>query len=435
MRPTGTTLLLLAAGLPVAALPSVLGGVAWTWGWVAFVGAVTTLLGVELLRLPGRRHVDLEVNSPPVVPLGSTATLTVVLTTRRRLRGDLLVELRGPVETPAAARFTAVAGEPLAVHLPCRPNRRGTATWLAVHVRWTGPLGLLWNETVVPVRRELAVTTDVRAVRDEVARMVSNRDFLGGLKIERFVGDGSEFETLREFVPGMDRRSIDWKTSARHRQLLARQFRAERDHPVMLCVDAGRLMGEPLHGMPRLDHAIAAALQMALVGLRTGDRVGIFTFADRPLSTLLPQASVHAMAAIQQQLAQLDYGEAETNFTLSLTALLQQLRRRTLVVLFTDFVDSITAELMLRSLQWVARRHVLLFVAMRDPLLDELAGADPIGERALQRSVVAEEIREERALVLERLRTAGAHVLDADVEGLGRGLVQQYLRIKRRELL
>jgi uncharacterized protein (DUF58 family) len=141
------------------------------------------------------------------------------------------------------------------------------------------------------------------------------------------------------------------------------------------------------------------------------------------------------MAAIQQRLTRLDYGEAETNFTLSTTTLLQTLRRRTLVVMFTDFVDSVTAELMLRNVRWLAHRHVLLFVAMRDPLLDELADASPGNDTQLQRAVVAEEMRQERALVLERLRAAGAQVLDADVGELGQGLVQRYLQIKRRELL
>ena len=435
MRPTGRALLLFGGGLTLAAVPSMLGATQWSLAWITFVVGVVVAIAAEMVLLPRRRQVRVDVAAPEVVPLGRDGELTVVVAAERAMDGQLLLELRGPAPDLPTATFTATPAAAATVAHRVRPHRRGVVTLVAVHLRWTGPLGLLWTETVVPLQREIAVTTDVRAVRDAVARMVSNRDFLGGLKVERFVGDGSEFESLREFVVGMDRRSIDWKTSARHRELLARQFRAERDHPVMLCVDTGRLMGEPLHGMPRLDHAIAAALQLALVGLRTGDRVGIYAFAERPQLALPPQASVHAMAAIQQRLCRLDYGEAETNFTLATTALLQTLRRRTLVVMFTDFVDSVTAELMLRNVRWLAQRHVLLFVAMRDPLLDELADASPDSDTRLQRAVVAEEMRQERAVVLERLRVAGAQVLDADVGELGRGLVQRYLQIKRRELL
>jgi uncharacterized protein (DUF58 family) len=265
--------------------------------------------------------------------------------------------------------------------------------------------------------------------------MVSNREFISGLKVERFLGDGSDFDSLREYVVGMDRRAIDWKATARHREVLCREYRAERDHPVMLCVDSGRLMGEPLHGLPRLDHAILGALQLAYVCLRTGDRVGLFAFADRPQQPVLPQPGVHALQAIQERLTTLEYSPGETNYTFAMTELLQQLRRRTLVVLFTDFVDSITAELMLRNVSWLARRHVLLFVAMRDPLLAQLAEREPAQIEDLHRAVIAEEIHRERLLVLERIRRAGALVLDTEVADLDAGLIEQYLRVKRRELL
>jgi uncharacterized protein (DUF58 family) len=91
-------------------------------------------------------------------------------------------------------------------------------------------------------------------------RMFSDHSFMTGLKVERFLGDGSEFEALREFVPGLDHRAIDWKASARHRKLLCQEFRAERNHQVVLAVDGGQLMAEPVGGVPKLDHAINAAI-------------------------------------------------------------------------------------------------------------------------------------------------------------------------------
>jgi uncharacterized protein (DUF58 family) len=305
----------------------------------------------------------------------------------------------------------------------------------AVHVRWTGALGLLSRELVYRQPAEVRVLADVAAVRRRTARMITNREFTTGLKPERYVGDGSDFESLRDFVAGMDRRAIDWKATARHREVLCREFRAERDHPVMLCIDSGRLMGELLDGMPRLDHAILAALQLAYVCLRTGDCVGLFTFADKPQATVLPQAGVHALQAIQERLTSIAYSPAETNFTLGMTELLRQLRRRTLVVLFTDFADSVTAELMLRNVAWLARRHLLLFVALRDPLPERLADAELGAPRDLHRAVVADEIRRERLLVLERIRQTGAQVLDAAAADLDGGLIDRYLQVKRRELL
>jgi uncharacterized protein (DUF58 family) len=435
IRPTARTLAVLAAGLPVAAVPTWFGAPS-TWTiWLGYVGLFGAALAWELLRLPAAAKVRVVVAPPPLVHLGDPATVAVEAAADRAVVIEVQVALHGAAEPLPRARLQIAAGAVASAALPLVPQRRGTLRFTALHARWCGPLRLLWCERGQAVDLATTVVTNVQAVRRRALRMAAKSECQTGLKIERYVGDGSEFDCLREFVAGMDRRAVDWKASARHRELLCRQFRAERDHPVMLCVDTGRLMGEPLDGMPRLDHAIHAALQLGYLCLRTGDRVGSFAFADRPQHVLLPQAGVHALQAIQARMAALDYSTAETNFTLAMTALLQQLRRRTLVVLFTDFVDSITAELMLRNVQWLARRHLLLFVAMRDPLLEQLVRREPVVVEDLHRAVVAEEIRHERRLVLERIRSSGAQVLDCGAADVATGLVERYLQVKRRELL
>ncbi|MBX3462093.1 MAG: DUF58 domain-containing protein [Planctomycetes bacterium] len=433
IRPTPRALGLLAAGLPIAALPT-LDPEPWAWQpWVLWLAALGVALAIDWFLLPATLPVA--VSPPQLVHLGQPAEVELAATATRRCRLELQLELTGDAEPPAPATMAVLPPIVATTRVPLHPRRRGTLRLAAVHLRCGGPLGLLWSERRQAVDRTVPVVTDVQAVRRRALRMAANREFQVGLKVERYVGDGSEFDSLREFVAGMDRRAVDWKASARHRALLCREFRAERDHPVMLCLDAGRLMGEPLDGMPRLDHAIHAALQLGYLCLRTGDRVGSFAFAAAPQHVLLPQAGVHALQAIQARLAALDYGREETNFTLAMTELLRQLRRRTLVVLFTDFVDSVTAELMLRNVQWLARRHLLLFVAMRDPLLARLAGQEPASVEDLHRAVVAEEMRRERLLVLERIRSAGAQVLDAEAAEVGPELVRRYLQVKRRELL
>ncbi|MBL8727302.1 MAG: DUF58 domain-containing protein [Planctomycetes bacterium] len=435
IRPTGRALGVLAAGLPLAALPTLAGAPGAAVYWLSFLIATGAALALELLRLPPARSIAVEVVAPPVVLFGAPASVGVTATSTRTTDVELQVAAGGDVEPPPRAWLAVRPGGVTTAALPLVPRRRGTITLVASHVRWRGPLGLLWCEVERPLGVRVPVVTDVESVRQRALRMATNREFQIGLKVERYVGDGSEFDSLREFVTGMDRRAVDWKASARHRQVLCREFRAERDHPVMLCIDTGRLMGEPLAGMPRLDHAIRLALQLGYVCLRTGDRVGLYAFADKPQQVVLPRAGVHALQAIQGRMAGLDYSTAETNFTLAMTELLQQLRRRTLVVLFTDFVDSVTAELMLRNVRWLLRRHLLLFVAMQDPLLGELSRREPASIEDLHRAVTAEEIRRERLLVLERIRRSGAQVLDATVAELGPGLIDRYLQVKRRELL
>lgn len=435
IRPTPRSLAVLAAGLPLAALPTIVGEPRLWPVWLACIGVFVVLLAMEWALLPQVRSVAITIEPPSLVHLGEAEPIVVTATATRPVDVDLRIDAVGDHEALPDLALVVAGDAPTTASVALRPVRRGLVHVRRAHARWRGPLGLLWCETVVSVDRVVQVVANVRAVRQRALRMASHREFQVGLKIERYVGDGSEFESLREFVTGMDRRSIDWKATARHRETLCREFRAERDHAVMLCVDTGRLMGEPLAGLPRLDHAIHAALQLGYLCLRTGDRVGLFAFADKPQHVVLPQASVHALQAIQTRMATLDYSPVESNFTLAMTELLQQLRRRTLVVLFTDFVDSVTAELMLQNVHLLARRHLLLFVAMRDPLLAELTQREPRNVEDVHRAVTADEIQRERLLVLERLRRAGAQILDVEIEDLEPGLVARYLQVKRREML
>ncbi len=453
MRPTPRALKILGGGLLVSVLPTVTGMNELWLVWAVYVIGFAAALVFEFAMLPSARAVELKLDYPSVLPLGHTATFKLTGRSSRPVHCRIELETAGDIESgsddgklpaielPLPGSGAEGAGDPdgsggtVAIELPVKPERRGLLHIRTLHARWPGPLGLLWHETTAAIDGTMQVVVDVAAVRGRVSRMVENREFQLGLKVERYAGDGTEFDSIREFVHGMDHRTIDWKSTARHRTLHSREYRAERAQSMMVCIDSGRLMGEPLAGTPRLDRAIQAALELAFVSLRTGDRVGVYSFADRPQKALMPMAGVHAMHAIQEQLVALEYGDLETNFTLGMTQLLQQLRRRTLLVLFTDFLDSVTAELMLRNLGWLARRHLLLFVALRDPLLDGLVDKTPTVVEDVHRAVVADEIATERRIVLQRIRESGAQVLDVDVHELGPALINRYLAMKRREML
>jgi uncharacterized protein (DUF58 family) len=255
------------------------------------------------------------------------------------------------------------------------------------------------------------------------------------LKIERYKGDGTEFEALKEFTTGDDHRAIDWKASARHRSLLTRQFRAERNHQVCLAIDTGHLMSEPIEGVPRLDHAINAALLLAYVCLASGDRVGLFSFDSRPGPGLPPTKGMSTMASLKQLTSTLHYSTDETNFTLGLTTLSQNLRRRSLIILLTDFVDTVTAELMMENIGRLGRRHLIVFVSLRDPFLQAELDRAPTTVESLNRTVVARDFLRAREVVHGRLRTAGIQPLDVIPSQVGPALINRYLDIKRRELI
>ncbi len=439
MRPTLRCLVVFLAGIPLSL------GVVWIhprlWTvWIAYLAAAITLAGLDGLLAMSRRKLKITATLPEQIFIGDTGTATVSLVAGRRgATVEVLAELDDALAPQPAGRTSVHAIGPRQpargeLAIPLAPRRRGDHALRAVHARWTGPLGLIEHRVAVPIDRKVGVVPNIGAVRAVALRMFSDRNFMAGLKIEKFLGDGSEFESLREYVPGMDHRAIDWKATARHRKLLCQEFRAERNHQVVLAVDGGQLMSEPVAGVPKLDHAINAAILLGWFCLRTGDRVGLLGFDERVRQWAEPAGGMHTFQRLQALSAEIDYHPVETNYTLTLAELSTRLRRRSLVVLFTDFLDTVTAELMIDNVTRLARRHLVLFVAVRDPSVETRALAAPRSLGALHEAVVAGDFARERGVVLERLRRAGAHCIDVAPAGFSMTLVNRYLDIKRREL-
>ena len=199
----------------------------------------------------------------------------------------------------------------------------------------------------------------------------------------------------------------------------------------MLAIDSGRLMCEPVKGQPRIDRAVQASLLLAYVGLKLGDRVGLFVFDERPRIQSGFVAGAGAFPLMQRLATRIDYSIAETNFTLGLTELGAKLARRAIVVVFTDFVDTTSAELMMENVGRLLDRHFVIFVLFRDDELDSLVESEPKTATDVTRAVIAESMIRERDIVLERLRRMGVEIVDVPVERIASGLLDVYLALKR----
>ena len=433
MRPTRRAILLAALGLPVALLPVLVHPRLWTL-WPAYLGLLALALGADALLSPRRREVSGAVEIPGTLYIGDEeeAVLTVRVPSPRRLPVTVAVDLseRLAPQPPLRGR---VAGGAAEMRFRLVPLRRGRIVVERAWVRFPGPLGLIDSVARIDLKRQAPVVPNIRPVKTVALRFLTDREFRAGLKIERYRGDGTEFDSLREHTPGDDHRTIDWKSSARHKKLVARQFRAERNHQVVIAIDTGRLMCEPLAGIPKVDHAVNAALLLAYVSLRAGDRVGLATFDAKPGLYVEPKGGLRGFEVLRQMAGQVDYSESETNFTLGLTSIGQRLSRRSLIVVLTDFVDTISAELMVENLDRLSRRHVVIFVALQDPGLATTAAAAPDGLAALNRAVVAGGLLRDREVVLRRLRRLGVLPIDAEPRAVTTRLINTYLDVKRRE--
>ncbi|MBX5164172.1 MULTISPECIES: DUF58 domain-containing protein [unclassified Rhizobium] len=404
--------------------------------WVAL--AALTAGDLVMSALSGRMTVEFDL--PPQGFVGHTATFMATIRPRKgavpddtEIRLDCAPQL--VVGESRLASALSVSGEKSAgASLDLHLTRRGRYAVHDLWLKWPSRLKLFEMIARMPVGKEIAVLPDISPVLSGAIR-TQILPLEAGQKDLRLRGEGSEFHQLREFVSGMDPRSIDWKRSARMRNLVVREMRAERNHQIILCIDSGRLMAEQLGGFTKLDRAINAALAMCWAGGLAGDLVGFYSFDSRPRLFVPALPGRAAFPRLQTMCAELRYETQESNHTLGLTHLSGRLKRRSLIVIFSDFVDSITAELMIENIQVLARHHFIVYVALRDPMLAKLVEPEEVTLDAIARSVAARQILQERRTVMEKLARLGVLCLDSTPEALTSDLIARYVEIKSREMI
>lgn len=404
--PSPRAIQLTALAAPVGLALGVLAPAAWIAAPIWIVGVLALIVADAMLaKQPATALPDL----PTTLNIGETF----------RLGGtDLAAAIDGPVERNRPGEYRAV--------------RRGRARLHRLWTRQAGPLGLAWRQTSRKTDRTIAILPDIRPVRDQGMRQYLN-SVSAGNRLRRDHGDGQDFQVLTDFQAGMERRSIDWKASARHASLLAREFHTERDNMIVFAVDAGRAMTDPVGDVPRIDRAVSSALLAAFVALKSGDRVRLYSFAARPqVDSGSIAGGTRGFARLHHAAADIDYGVEESNYTLGLVTLDQKLDRRALVVLFTEFTDTTSAELLLAAAQRMLKRHRVLFVLFRDLELEEVRDAVPDRADDLVRANVAHMLLRERAIVVERLRRMGIDVIEASADAMPLALVERYVSHRER---
>lgn len=434
--PTRTAIWTAAAGVPATLIVALLVPGRW---YAALAWPVAVLLATLVDALRGCRPAQaaLRLDLPRTASVGAPMEAVAHMTIRGVAPAcvQLLLET-GPLLNPEDedGLWIDLDGGKVAATIPLRTVRRGTARIARGWLRWKGPLGLVWKQRIVPLDAHMAILPDIRPVRDRGAQ-IFQRHALQGLMAQVDRGDGADFDALVEFRSGMDRRAIDWKQSARHSKLHAKEFRSERNNQIVFAIDAGRQMSEPVAGLSRLDRVVSATLLTAWVALKLGDRVALHAFDSRPRIASGLVSGAAAFGELQRLAAQIDYSGEETNYTHALTTLATRLTRRSMIVLFTEFTDLTSAEFLVRAASRLVETHLLLLVVLRDEELESILDRRPQNADDVTRAVTAAALLRDRLMVLTRLRHLGAHVIESEHDRVADRLVQAYVDLKRRNLL
>ncbi|MHA7820086.1 MAG: DUF58 domain-containing protein [Erythrobacter sp.] len=435
--PTTRAAWLIAAFAPVALVIGAVSPQLWIIAPIAAV-ALVALIALDGLMAGGVD--EWQVIVPGDTEVGQPTPLDVHARFARRIvsQPEAALEFDPRLAPGGRASFRLLSEPDTEAHsgsFDAHPDRRGTAPITRAWLRWSGPLGLGARQTRrVLEDTEVRIWPDLSPVRSKELQTFL-RDAQTGLIARRIRGEGTQFESLTEYEPGMDRRRIDWKASARHVHLYARENESERNNQIVFAFDCGQAMCEPVDGLPRIDRAVTAALTCSYVALKGGDKVALFGFAQRP-QVMTPFVNDHkAFHRLQSAAAGLDYEPVEPNFTLALATLTSRLKRRSLIVLFSDFTDPTAAEMMIESISRLVSKHLVLFVTIADSELENFIAAEPGDIATLARSVTADTLLHQRQIVLQRLRHLGVDVIEAPYEQIGYQLIDKYFLIKNSEAI
>ncbi len=362
---------------------------------------------------------------------------------------DLPVAL---VAEPSEMQITAFPRVPAPVRYRVEPKERGDWEAGLLYVRYRSPLGLAERWVQAPLAQKVRVYPALRTGEEQQIFLARSRQIDLQLRQARQRGLGRDFESLREYREGDDLRDVCWTASARRGSPITRQYQTERSQPVWIVLDCGRLMRSRVAAVSpgraalpatgplarvhsKLDFACTTAVSLAQLALFSGDRVGLLAYGQGIQQRLLPGRGAAHLRQIIEALAQVRAEGSEADH-LRATAMLNRLQpRRALILWITDLAESAMRPEVIDGATQLLRRHVLLFVAMAQPEVDQIARTRPKNVEQMFRATAAQEMAGRREVLLARLHEQGALTMDLNPEALTSQVLNQYLTVKERAMV
>ena len=420
---TGRSVALVAAG----ALATVLTRNPWVvalWGAAILAAAV-----LDWLLLPRRFTVDR--SRTPSVRLSQTHEHTYRLTntSERRIRGMVRDSWQPSAGATRNVHSLSLApGESVTLTTVLVPRRRGHLRGHSLTLRARSLLGLVWRQTTIPAAAVLRVLPEFKSRRHLPSRLARLRDIDGQSSL-LVRGEGTEFDSLRDYVDGDDVRSLDWRASARRQQLVVRTWRPERDRRVLIVLDTSRLAAARLENETRLDAGIETALLMAALGNHAGDQVDAVAADRRVRARVSESRGAATMSAFADAFGPLEPELTEADWPLITRTVTSQLSSRALVILCTAVDPSSLTSGLITAAHALAVRHQVLIASATDPVEGELRRRRESSEDVFIAAAAAR-AESDRMGVSELLSSGGVQVIQAEPDDLAPRVADRYLELK-----
>ncbi len=438
---TRRALILLLVAAPLLALATVTPAAFLLAGLYAL--GVVGLIALDLWLSPRPTDFRLARDNESKLSLGADNPIKVVV---RRLGApntpglqgrpvDFLLRDEPPQDYLISELFqsgTAGPADTVTVSYSVKPLRRGDYKFGGTNLRWRGVLGLVLRNHRFPLDTPVKVYPNLLEVRKY--ELLARRDqlFEIGLKNVRRLGQGTEFERLRDYEKDDDYRRINWPATARLHKPITTDYQPERSQSVIVMLDAGRLMTAPLGPLSKLDYAINTTLLLAYVAIVRGDRVGLLTFADTVTAYYEPDKGRRQFLTLLEALYKVQPQQVESDYLKAGAFLSTRRSKRSLVVLFSDIIDKQQAGSMVRGFGRLAPRHLPMAVTMADNEVLSMAAKTPTDPQEMYQSIVARTLLDDRSAALDALTRRGALTVDVPADKLTLAVVNKYLEVKAR---
>lgn len=316
-----------------------------------------------------------------------------------------------------------------------RPVKRGAYSFGAVNVFVQSPLGLgrrrfrFSADTVVPVYPSFI------QMRKYELMAISNRLTEAGIKKIRRIGHNMEFELIKEYVPGDDYRTINWRATARRDQLMVNHFQDERSQQVYSLIDKGRVMQMPFHGLSLLDYAINASLVISNIAIKKADKAGLITFQHTVSTTVAASKRNSQMMQIMEVLYNQKTAYRESDFSLLYNHVRRKISQRSLLLLFTNFETIQGLHRQLNYIKSLSRQHLVVVIFFENTEISQLIQAPAHSLREIYHKTIAEKFYHEKRLIVKELLKYGIQALLTSPERLTVDTINKYLELKARGMI
>lgn len=315
------------------------------------------------------------------------------------------------------------------------PKERGEYHFGGLNVYVSSPLGFVSKRFIFQKDAMLPAYPSFIHLRKYELMAIQSEFLLGGIKKVRKLGHTMEFEQIKEYVPGDDIRTINWKATSKTNRLMVNQFQDEKSQRIFMLIDKGRTMKMPFNGLSLLDYSINATMALSHIILRKGDRAGMMTFSKKAENKIAADNKSGQLKKISEALYNIKTDFFESDFNRLYQDVKYSINQRSLILLFTNFETLDGLNRQLKYLRGIAKNHLLVVVFFKNSELQTLINKNPENMQEIYDEIIAEKFEFEKKLIIQELRKYGIYTVYTLPENLNIDVINKYLEIKARGIL